>query len=74
MLPATAIVREDNQDFVFVQSTPDTFVLREVTLGETFDDARVLLKGIQPGEKIITDGAFHLNNERKRLALQGGAE
>jgi hypothetical protein len=29
--------------------------------------------GLQPGQKIVLDGAFHLNNERKRLALQGGA-
>jgi cobalt-zinc-cadmium efflux system membrane fusion protein len=30
------------------------------------------MTGVEPGERIVLDGAFHLNNERKRLALQGG--
>jgi membrane fusion protein, heavy metal efflux system len=72
VIPVTSIVREDNQDHVFVQTAGDTFVLRPVTLGMEFEDRRVLTDGVKPGEKIIIDGAFHVNNERKRAALQGG--
>jgi cobalt-zinc-cadmium efflux system membrane fusion protein len=73
VIPATAVVREENQDHVFVQTAANTFVLRPVALGEEWQDLRVLKDGVEPGENIVLDGAFHLNNERKRLALQGGA-
>jgi hypothetical protein len=31
----------------------------------------VLLGGLGEDDRIVVDGAFHLNNERKRLELQG---
>lgn len=71
VIPNTAVVREGNQDHVFVQSAPDTFLLRPVTLGAEVGDKRVLTSTLRDGEKIVTVGAFHLNNERKHLALQG---
>jgi hypothetical protein len=30
---------------------------------------RVVLGGVTTADRIVTNGAFHLNNERKRLAL-----
>jgi cobalt-zinc-cadmium efflux system membrane fusion protein len=71
VVPLAAIVREENQDHVFVQRGPDTFLLRQIATGEQFGDTRVVKSGLAPGEKIVTDGAFHLNNERKRRALGG---
>ncbi len=74
IIPLNAIVRENNEDHVFVQTGPDKFLLRPVTLGPEFRAGRALLDGVRAGEKIVLDGAFHLNNERKRLLMQGGAE
>jgi len=71
-VPATAVVREDNKDHVFVQLEPNRFILREVTLGAEDADDRVLESGVKPGEKIVLDGAFHLNNQRKQNAIRGG--
>lgn len=71
VIPVTAVVRENNRDFVFVQTAARVFTLRAVTLGETFDGRVVLAEGWRPGERLVLDGAFHLNNERNRLALQG---
>ncbi len=71
VIPATAVVREGNQDHVFVEMSPDTFVLKPVSLGTEHQDMRVLTGGLRPGEKIALDGAFHLNNERKRASLHG---
>jgi cobalt-zinc-cadmium efflux system membrane fusion protein len=70
VVPSAAIVREDNRDHVFVQTAPDAFVLRRVALGGEQAGARVVNEGVRVGEPIVVDGAFHLNNERKRLALQ----
>lgn len=71
-VPATAVVREDGHDNIFVQVSPETFTLRQVTLGPEVNDRRVLMAGIESGEKIVLDGAFHLNNQRKKLAMGGG--
>ena len=54
-----------------MEAGPEAFLLRPVTLGDEFGGLRVLTDGIRSGEKIVVDGAFHLNNERVRLAVQG---
>ena len=71
VVPIAAVVREENVEHLFVQRAPGTFVLRPVSLGDEFDGRRVLLDGLQPGEQIVTAGAFHLNNERRRRAQRG---
>lgn len=72
-VPSAAVVREDNKDFVFVQISPKKFALREVSLGEEEDDRRVVLSGVRADERIVTDGAFHLNNQRKQNAIRDNA-
>src|SRR6185436_7543589 len=71
VVPMTAVVREGNIEHVFVQIGPSRFLLRPVTLGDQFGNQRVVVDGIRAGERIVTDGAFHLNNERVRLSIQG---
>ncbi|HEY2040039.1 MAG TPA: efflux RND transporter periplasmic adaptor subunit [Edaphobacter sp.] len=71
-VPSTAVVREENKDYVFIQIEPTKFMLREVSLGMENGDNRVLESGVSPGEKIVLDGAFHLNNQRKQNAIKGG--
>jgi cobalt-zinc-cadmium efflux system membrane fusion protein len=71
-VPDAAVVREGNKDYVFVQTTSQQYVLREVSLGEEENDRRVVLGGVQPSDRIVTDGAFHLNNQRKQNAIKGG--
>lgn len=71
VVPLGAVVRDENGEHLFVQRSATTFVLRRVTLGGEFGGTRVLIDGLRPGEKIVVDGAFHLNNERLRRALRG---
>lgn len=70
-VPAAAVVRQDNHDYVFVVTGPGKFQLRRVALGREHGNSRVLLSGLGEEDRIVVDGAFHLNNERKRLELQG---
>jgi len=70
-VPNTAVVREENKDHVFIQIAPNKYVLREVTLGEEENDLRVVLDGVRQDERIITEGAFHLNNQRRQNAIKG---
>jgi cobalt-zinc-cadmium efflux system membrane fusion protein len=72
-VPSASVVREENKDYVFVQISPKKFVLREVSLGQEEDDRRVVLSGVRADERIVTDGAFHLNNQRKQNAIRESA-
>ena len=71
VVPAGAVVREENRDHVFVQHGPNQFVLRQVTLGGEYEGYRSVISGLAADERIVADGAFHLNNERRRRELQG---
>jgi cobalt-zinc-cadmium efflux system membrane fusion protein len=69
-VPVEAIVREENRDHVFV-SVENALRLQPVTLGPEYEGKRVITGGIAEDASIVLDGAFHLNNERKRRALGG---
>ncbi len=70
VLPDSAVIRDDNKDHVFVQIAQDKFMLRPVQLGEDEGGIRPVINGLKAGEKVVTDGGFHLNNERMRKELE----
>lgn len=70
LVPSSAVVRELNKDHVFVQLSEKSFKLRSVSLGEESNGYMTILSGLKDGERIVTEGAFHLNNERKRKELE----
>ncbi|WP_018412725.1 efflux RND transporter periplasmic adaptor subunit [Methyloversatilis thermotolerans] len=69
-VPATAIVRENNKDYLFVEVGPQQYRLTEVALGAAIGDMRPVLGGVAEGTPVVVEGAFHLNNERKRKELE----
>lgn len=71
VVPAAAVVREDNSDYVFVAAGEGRFRLTRVKLRDDQRGLRVVDSGLEPGDQVVVDGAFHLNNERKRLELEG---
>lgn len=71
-IPSTAVVREENKDHVFLQVSPTEYLLREVELGAEVNDRRVVVRGITAHDKIVLNGAFHLNNKRKQDMIKGG--
>lgn len=71
IVPMAAVVRDENRDYVFVQIDAQHFQLRLVKLGAENAGVAPVLEGLLEGEKIVTDGAFHLNNERRRKELEG---
>jgi cobalt-zinc-cadmium efflux system membrane fusion protein len=70
-VPNAAVIRESGKDYVFVQIAPQKYVLRQVSLGGEANDRRVVLEGVHQNEHIVTDGAFHLNNQRKQNPIKG---
>lgn len=72
VVPLESVVRDGNDESIFVQVAPNRYRLLKVALGEETERGRVVLSGLPSGTKIVTDGAFHLNNERRRQS--GGTE
>ena len=70
VIPEGAVVREDNRDHVFIAQGNDRFLLVPVELGEAVGQVRPVLEGLDKNREIVLDGAFHLNNERKRADLE----
>lgn len=71
-IPSTAVVREDNNDHVFIQKSANQFLLHDVVLGAEMKGHRVVVSGLTAEDKIVLDGAFHLNNKRKQDQIKGG--
>ena len=69
-IPASAVVRENDRNYIFVQNNPNTFRLREIELGHKDGQLINILSGVSQGETIVSDGAFHLNSERKKKELE----
>jgi cobalt-zinc-cadmium efflux system membrane fusion protein len=66
VIPASAVVRESDEDHVFVAEGEGAFRLVKVKLGPEQGGQRVVLSGLKGGESVVIEGGFHLNNERNR--------
>ncbi|HEY3300900.1 MAG TPA: efflux RND transporter periplasmic adaptor subunit [Methylophilaceae bacterium] len=69
-IPEQSVIRENDKNYVFVQIAPNQYRLREVTLGIEYNGFIAVSSGVTEGEVIVSEGAFHLNNERKRKELE----
>ena len=71
VVPASAVVRENDEDHVFIAIGDGAFRLTKVKLGPEQAGKRVVVSGLKGEEKLVVDGAFHLNNERNRKEMEG---
>jgi cobalt-zinc-cadmium efflux system membrane fusion protein len=65
-----SVVRENDNTYVYVKLGPNKFRLREVKLGNDYNGMVSIDSGLAMGEVVVSDGAFHVNNERKRKELE----
>ena len=72
VVPITAVVRQDDADFIFIEESENNFRLTEVKLAAEQNGQRVVLEGLKPGMRIVSDGAFHLNNHRNLAEMENG--
>lgn len=71
VVPTAAVVRDGDSEYVFLERDAETYELKQVALGRESEGRRVVLDGIRSGDRVVLEGAFHLNNERRRRALRG---
>ncbi|GKS69244.1 membrane fusion protein, cobalt-zinc-cadmium efflux system [Nitrosomonas sp. PY1] len=70
VVPETAVVRELNLDYVFISTGENRFQRIPVELGPELEGLRPVIKGLSTEQKIVIEGAFHLDSERKLAELE----
>lgn len=70
VVPEAAVVRELNQDYVFIAISGDRFQRIPVELGYEVANFRPVLSGLTIDQRIVMEGAFHLDSERKLAELE----
>lgn len=63
VIPLTAVFTEDESDYVFVALDEDHFQRRKVDLGLRLKTVAVVENGLNPGEKLVSEGALMLRTE-----------
>lgn len=61
VVPSQAIQTGQDRQQVFVLKSDSTVELRPVIVSRTLNNDAVIEKGLQPGEKVVTDGQFLLS-------------
>ena len=72
VVPSSAVVRQDDADHVFVEQSDGKFRLTPVKLAAEQNNQRVVLEGIKTGMRVVSEGAFHLNNQRNLNQMGSG--
>lgn len=70
VVPAAAVVRENDADHLFLQFAPGAVRLVKAKLGPEKNGLRAVLEPLPTHQAVVLEGAFHLNNERQKRALE----
>jgi len=70
VIPESAIVREANKDYVYLDEGNYTYFRVPVELGPEIGNLRPVKSGLSVGQRIVTDGAFDIDNERRLVELE----
>ncbi len=62
-VPEEAVQTFDGEKIIFVLEKENLFVVRHVEVGEKIGEKRIILKGIEEGDRIVIKGAFDLKAE-----------
>jgi membrane fusion protein, multidrug efflux system len=73
VIPSQAVQTGQQGRYVFVVTPESTAEYRLVTLSRTVDGEAVVLKGVSPGEKVVTDGQLRLT-QGAQLTIVGSGQ
>lgn len=60
MIPVTALMQQDNSQYVWVKTGKHQYAKRSVTTGETDQKTVRIISGLKPGETIMTEGGIYM--------------
>ena len=62
LVPASAVIREGNDSYMFVGKGNGRFERRDVKIGRSVDGSLEVISGLNAGEAIVSDGALLLRS------------
>lgn len=71
VIPATGVLQSGTKQIVFVDHGNGNLEPREVALGTRVGDSFIVLKGLKPGENIVTSANFLIDSESQLQAALG---
>ncbi len=71
VIPATGVLQSGTREIAFVERSDGYFEPREVQLGSRVGDDFIVLKGLKPGERIVTSANFLIDSESQLQAALG---
>jgi RND family efflux transporter MFP subunit len=71
MIPREAVLDHEGKKVVYVLLSGEEFQRREVALGDEYGDKVAVLSGLQPGERVVTQGAYQIRLQELRPADAG---
>lgn len=74
MVPESAVQQVAGRSFLYLQDSArrGAFVEREVTAGAHANGSVEILRGVKPGDIVVSEGSFFVRAERERLGLRPG--
>jgi cobalt-zinc-cadmium efflux system membrane fusion protein len=71
-LPRAAVLTDAGRSFVFVHKEGEYWIRRPVKVGRASGDRVEIVRGVQPGQKVVADGAFLLKSDVLRSKMGAG--
>ncbi len=65
VIPESSLLDSGSRKIVFVAQSEDTFVKRDVVIGQHADGYVQVLSGLQPGETVVTAATFLIDSQTK---------
>jgi multidrug efflux system membrane fusion protein len=74
VIPISAVQTSQDRNIVYVIAPGDTVQIRPVVEGLVYGDKVVVEKGVEPGERVVTDGQLLLRPGAKVVVKSGLGE
>ena len=71
VIPKESVLEHEGKRIVYVLLSGEEFQRREVTVGDEMGDKVAVLSGIEPGERVVTQGALQLKLQELKPADAG---
>jgi Cu(I)/Ag(I) efflux system membrane fusion protein len=62
-IPISAVLRNEHYNTVWTKTGQNTFKMIHVTIGKEDGEQVEILSGLQPGDVVVTNGAYLINSE-----------
>ncbi len=70
VIPSESVIKDNNESYVFVVENDSTFRKQIVQIGVELNHMVEVIKGLKPGDKVVTKGAFFLKSEMMKEHLR----